>query len=56
MKDRERALMWWHKLSQSLQETYFFDYIQSNFSPATMPKQLTGREVQKIFENLNKSL
>jgi hypothetical protein len=48
---REKALEWWNNLPHELQGKYWFEFRDTNFTPSINPSQLTGREIQIIYES-----
>lgn len=52
-QERANALHWWNGLDKWAQIRYFNSYKDENFTPATTPEELTGREIQIIYRNEN---
>ena len=48
--NRINAINWWNNLSQERRNSYFLEYSGSKFTPATKESELTGREIQIIWE------
>jgi hypothetical protein len=48
---REKALEWWKSLDSSIQLQYWREYQNYTFTPSGSPEQLTGREIQNIWES-----
>ena len=47
---RQEAMMWWNNLDVLSKEVLFTKYKSENWTPAGTWMQLTGREIQKIYE------
>jgi len=50
---REIAMSWWNDLPKSTQIKHWFSYRESNFTMSKGPTELTGSEIEKIY-NKNK--
>jgi hypothetical protein len=48
--NRKTALKWWSDLSKALRFGYWTEYCDKVFSPSTRPQNLTGREIEAIWQ------
>lgn len=46
---REQALAWWNNLPHEIQGKHWFKFRDNNFTPSTNPSNLTGREIEEIW-------
>jgi hypothetical protein len=51
---RQKALEWWKSLDSSVQLEYWREYLLYTFTPSGSPDQLTGSEIQNIWESKTK--
>jgi hypothetical protein len=54
MNQRENAIAWWNSLPNQEQGKYWFIYRDAYFTPSTNPSQLTGREIEIIWNRYSK--
>lgn len=46
---RNQALAWWNNLPNEVQGKHWFKFRDNNFTPSTNPSNLTGREIEEIY-------
>jgi hypothetical protein len=50
---RQEAIKWWKELDGGDRLRYWCSYCEKYFSPSKRPEELTGREIEKIKQELN---
>ena len=50
LKIREDSLYWWNNLDKRTQRRLFQEYLSNYFTPAKSDNDLTGREIQIIYQ------
>lgn len=49
MSSRETVLKWWNELPSTIKLNYWYIYQHSSFTPSHGPEELTGREVERLY-------
>ena len=50
--ERQWAMHWWNCLDNDVKMEMFTQYKEHTFTPAIVPSDLTGREIEKIYNYL----
>ena len=48
-KSRQQAIEWWKNLPSNIQLGFWKQYQETTFTPSNSPEQLTGSEIEQIY-------